>query len=90
MNENNLSESNYLTKAYQFRDRQAGVSIIYDPTADVYSYNAYCLELVLMKELLTTEYEYLEDAIAFINSEFGNWELKDLQKPSGCGNCAAK
>ena len=90
MNKTLLTESNYLEKALKYRDRQAGISIIYDASQDVYTYNAYCLELVLMKEILTTEYDYLEDALEFINSEFGSWELVDLANASGCGSCVAK
>ncbi|MCX6128375.1 MAG: hypothetical protein NTX25_04835 [Proteobacteria bacterium] len=86
-----LNDENYLQKAFQFRDRQAGVSLIYDPYDQVYSYNAYCLETKLMKELFTVEQEYLEDAINLINAEFGSWELVDLTgKSSGCGTCVAK
>lgn len=85
-----LTEDNYLEKALRHHDRQAGVSIIYDPEQEVYTYNAYCLELVLMKELLTSEFDYLEDAIEFINSEFSSWELVGLAKDSGCGSCVAK
>lgn len=86
-----LNDENYLQKAFQFRDRQAGVSLIYDPDEQAFSYNAYCLETKLMKELFTVEEDYLEDAIALINSEFGSWELVDLTgKSSGCGSCVAK
>ena len=86
-----LNDDNYLQKAYQFRDRQAGVSLIYDPDDQVFTYNAYCLETKVMKELFTVEQEFLEDAIELINAEFGSWELVDLTgKSSGCGSCAAK
>ena len=84
-----LTEENYLTKVFQFRDRQAGVSEIYDPTTETYTYNAYCLEKKLMKELFTVEHDFLTDAIDLINDEFGTWELVDLND-SGCGSCAAK
>ena len=86
-----LNDENFLQKAFQFRDRQAGVSLIYDPDEQAFTYNAYCLETKLMKELFTVEQDYLEDAIELINAEFGSWELVDLTgKSSGCGSCAAK
>jgi hypothetical protein len=86
-----LNDQNYLEKAYRFQDRQAGVSLIYDPYENIYTYNAYCLETHLMKELFTVEQEYLDDALDLINAEFGSWELVDLSgKSSGCGSCAAK
>ncbi len=86
-----LSTDNFLEKAFRFRDRQAGVSIIFDPADNIFSYNAYCLEIATMKELFTVEYEYLDEALALINDEFGTWELEDLgTKSSGCGSCVAK
>ncbi|SMF69577.1 hypothetical protein [Pseudobacteriovorax antillogorgiicola] len=84
-----LTAENFQEKVYRFRDRQAGVSIIFDPVTKSYSYNAYCLETKIMKELFTVEHDYLDDALKLINDEFGTWELVDLA-PSGCGSCAAK
>jgi hypothetical protein len=87
-----LTVDNYLDKVLKFRDRQAGVSIIYDAEADSYSYNAYCLETKLIKELFTVEFDFLDDALNLINDEFGSWELSDLgtKKNSGCDTCVAK
>jgi hypothetical protein len=86
-----LNDQNYLEKVYRFQDRQAGVSLIFDPDENIFTYNAYCLETHLMKELFTVEQEYLDDALDLINAEFGSWELVDLSgKSSGCGSCAAK
>ena len=85
-----LTEENYDYTILQFRDRQAGVSVIYDPETDVYSYNAYCLETKLLKELFTCEYEFLDEALATINSEFASWEKVDLSAKKGCGSCVAK
>ncbi len=86
-----LDDQNFMEKVYRFQDRQAGVSLIYDPDDNIFTYNAYCLETHIMKELFTVEQEYLEDALDLINAEFGSWELVDLsEKSSGCGSCAAK
>lgn len=86
-----LTDKNFMEKVYRFQDRQAGVSLIYDPDTDVFTYNAYCLETHLMKELFTVEQEFLDDALDLINSEFGSWELVELSgKTTGCGSCAAK
>ena len=87
-----LNTDNFLEKAFRFRNRQAGVSLIYDPISQKYTYNAYCLEIEIMKELFTVEHDFLEDAISLINSEFGTWELKEIakQKKKGCGSCVAK
>lgn len=86
-----LNDQNFMEKVYRFQDRQAGVSLIFDPDDNIFTYNAYCLETHLMKELFTVEQEYLEDAIDLINAEFGSWELVELaKKSSGCGSCAAK
>jgi hypothetical protein len=52
-----LTEENYMHTVLVFRDRQAGVSEIYDPETGMYSYNAYCLEKKLVKELFTWELE---------------------------------
>lgn len=91
MAELKLTPDNYLHTALRFRDRQAGVSVIYDPTTKRYTYNAYCLETQLMEELFTCEYEDLDEALAVVQSEFGTWEVFDLtEKKSGCSSCVAK
>lgn len=91
MADQGLTPENFLHTALRFKDRQAGVSLIYDPESQRYTYNAYCLETQLMKELFTCEYEDLEEALAVIQSEFGTWEVFDLtQKNSGCSSCVAK
>jgi len=87
---NKLNEENYGHSVLVFRDRQAGVSEIYDPESECYSYNAYCMEKKLVKELFTCEYEFLEDALMAINEEFGTWELESFEEDKGCGSCAAK
>lgn len=89
--ESSLTPYNYLNKAFRFQARQAGVSLIFDPNTEQYTYNAYCLETEIMKELFTVEHDYLEDAIELVNQEFGNWELVDLgEEKTGCSSCAAK
>lgn len=88
-----LDEENFLHKVFRFRDREAGVSLIYDPSRQCYTYNAYCLETKLMKELYTVEHDFLEDAIDLINEEFGSWDLIDFSTDggnTGCGSCVAK
>ena len=86
-----MTSENFQEKAFRFRERQAGVSIIYDPNRSTYSYNAYCLETKIMKELFTVEFDFLDDALELMNEEFGSWELFDLsEKSSGCGSCVAK
>ncbi len=85
-----LKTDNFLDSVLVFQDRQAGVSAIYDPSSDVFTYNAYCLEKKLLKELFSCEYQSLDEALALVNEEFGSWELKSLMKTSGCGSCAAK
>ena len=85
-----LNSENYSFSVLVFRDRQAGISEIYDPDENQYSYNAYCIEKKLVKELVTCEYEILEDALHVINEEFGTWELESFEEDKGCGSCAAK
>ena len=91
MTPSRLTFDNFMQSVFQFNDRQAGVSLIYDPRHQSYSYNAYCLETKIMKELFTVEHDFLDDALTQINEEFGSWDLVDLSaKSSGCGSCAAK
>lgn len=89
-NAKRLTLENFESQIFRFRDRQAGVSLIYDPERQVFSYNAYCLETKLVKELYTCEFDFLDDALALINDEFGTWELGDIAPAkAGCGSCAA-
>ena len=86
-----LDTENYSHSFYNFGDRQAGVSLVFCPTEKCFYYNAYCLEAKLLKEIFSVEHEFLEDALATINSEFGQWELKSHEvKKEGCGTCVAK
>jgi len=84
-----LTEDNYEHTVLVFRDRQAGVSEVYDPTRSSFSYNAYCLEKKILKELFSCEYDFLADALEVINEEFGTWPTESFDK-KGCGSCAAK
>lgn len=86
-----LNPQNYESNTLRFGDRQAGVSLVYDPDEDRYYYNAYCVETKLLKELFAVEHHFLEDALETINEEFGTWELESFdQKTNDCGSCAAK
>ena len=84
-----LDSENYSHTVFRWRDRQAGISLVFDPEMERYSYNAYCIETKLLKELFSCEFAFLEDALELINSEFGNWEMHSLDT-KGCGSCAAK
>jgi len=85
-----LTPENYDHTILQFRDRQAGVSVVFDPVSESFTYNAYCIEAKILKELFTCEYDFLEDALEVVNEEFGNWEILDLAAKKGCGSCVAK
>lgn len=86
-----ITEENFETHYLRFEKRQAGVGLVYCPEKEAYSYNAYCLEKELLKELFSVEHEFLEDALQMIHEEFGSWELVPYEKQkSGCSSCAAK
>lgn len=85
-----LNEDNFMEACLRFRERQAGVGVVFCPDEEKYFYNAYCLETKLLKELMSVEYEFLDEALEFINEEFSTWELEKFDKDSGCGSCAAK
>lgn len=85
-----LTKSNYQDSYLQFNDRQAGISLVYSDIEQSFFYNAYCIETKLLKELFSVEFDFLDDAIDMINSEFSSWSLQTFEKKSGCGNCAAK
>jgi len=87
---NQLTAENFTYQTYRWGDRQAGVSLVFDPSNERYYYNVYCLELKLLKELFTCEYEFLDDALTCINDEFGNWQLESFEQKKDCGSCAAK
>ncbi len=86
-----LTQDNYMDSYLVFESRQAGIGLVYCPDEKRYYYNAYCMEMELVKELLSVEFEFLDDALEFINNEFGQWKVKNYEKKkSGCGNCIAK
>lgn len=88
-----LTSDNYSYKVFRFDDRQAGISLVYDPIDEAFAYNAYCVEITLMKELYSSEFEFLEDALEHVNQEFGTWQLAEFgqeSEKSGCGSCANK
>lgn len=89
MSKDLLTEENFVNMTFCWRDRQAGVGIVYDPDSETYQYNAYCIDKKLVKEIFSCEYEFLEDALTLVNQEYGNWELVDFDQ-KGCGSCAAK
>ena len=86
-----LSESNFLHSCLLFEDRQAGVSAIYCPETSRFTYHAYCLETKIRKDLVSVEYECLEEALEYINEEFAHWKLKSWERKAkkGCGDCKA-
>ena len=85
-----ITGENFEYKILQFRERQAGIGLVFDPESKSYNYNAYCIETKLLTELFSSEYEFLDDALEVVNNEFGTWEIVDLSAKSGCGSCAAK
>lgn len=85
-----LDPENYMDMVFKFNDRQAGISCIYSDETKSFSYNAYCLETKLLKELFSAEFSYLTDALELVNDEFGTWALVRLDGKSDCGTCAAK
>lgn len=88
-----LNAENYETKALRHLDRQAGVSVIYDPDKDLLIYNAYCLELKTLKELFSRECACLDEALAIVNEEFGGFTLVELavEEPErgGCSSACS-
>ena len=85
-----LTAENYLEKYLRFRDRQAGISVVYCPDTERYTYNVYCIETKILKELLSVEFSFLDDALVFIHQEFNTWEICDYEeKKSGCDSCQA-
>ncbi|MBC61073.1 MAG: hypothetical protein CMP11_01345 [Zetaproteobacteria bacterium] len=83
-----ITEDNYINSYLRHNTRQAGISLVYSPNEERYYYNVYCIEMDLLKELMSVEVEYLSEAIDLINSEFGTWELKDYEKQEkSCSTC---
>ena len=80
-----LDSLNFEQMVFRFNDRQAGVSSIYDPEKNIYTYNVYCLEIKLLKEIFSVEFTNLNEALELANHEFGNWELQNINfKKRGC------
>lgn len=88
---NKITVENYLHSYYQFQDRQSGISLVYSYTKKNYIYNVYCIEQTLLKEIFTVEYEFLDEALQTVNSEFGTWKLVTLKEneKTGCSSCSA-
>ena len=87
-----ITVENYDSSYLLFGERQAGISLSFCPAGERFYYHVYCLELTLMKELFSSEHVYLEDAVHFLDQEFGTWELRsyDPEGSGGCGSCVAK
>ena len=85
-----ITDENFGHTVLTFRDRQAGIGLVYDPDVERYFYNVYCVETKLMKEIFTCEYEYLSEALENLNAEFGTWESQAFDEKKGCGSCVAK
>ncbi len=85
-----LTHENFLHSALIFRERQAGIGLVFNPETELFSYNVYCVETKLMVELMTCEFTDIDEALATVNSEFETWEYLDMQKKEGCGTCVAK
>ena len=90
MSKQALTSENFSSNFLRFRDRQAGVGLVYCPNEERFFYNAYCVEAKVLQELFSVEFEYLEDALTTINTEFGDWELVSFEQEKGCGSCVAK
>ncbi len=86
-----LTSENYQTNFLRFRDRQAGIGLVYCPDEQMFWYNVYCIETKLLKELVSVEFEFLEDALEMVNEDFATWDLGSFEeKKAGCGSCVAK
>ena len=87
-----ITEENYQSHFLRFQKRQAGISLVFCPEREKYTYNTYCIEAELLKELFSVEHDYLEDALKLLEDEFPTWELTpyESKKKSGCSSCAAK
>ena len=87
-----ITEENYQSHFLRFQKRQAGISLVFCPEREKFTYNTYCIESELFKELFSVEHDYLEDALCLLNDEFPTWELVSYEskKKSGCSSCAAK
>lgn len=85
-----LNVDNFMHSYLRFNDRQAGVSAVFCPSEQKFYYNAYCLEMKVLKELMSVEFEFLDDALDLINEEFSTWDTVDFEPEKGCGSCAAK
>ena len=48
-----IDADNFQTHYLRFRDRQAGISLIYEASQNSYRYNVYCLETKLLKEIFS-------------------------------------
>ena len=88
-NKDLLTTENYTYSYYSFGTRQAGVNLIFSDEEQCFIYNAYCIETKLLKELLSNEFSFLDDALNFINEEFKDWEVLTHEDKKGCGSCAA-
>lgn len=87
-----LTSSNFLHSYLSFEQRQAGVGVIYCGDRDQYTYHAYCHETKLRRDLVSVEYDDLQQALDYVNEEFAHWSLKNFDTKKGksdCGNCQA-
>lgn len=80
---------NWNTTLYKSLDLKAFISLAAtpeNPDEIVYLVNLTDEE---HREYFQQEFSHLDEACAFINERWGDWQEADLATGSGCGTCAA-
>ncbi len=84
-----FTTENWTHSTYSCADKKAIISFGADETTN-FIYFVSLLDTE-NKQVRQNEFQNLENAVQFINTEFGHWPYKDLEvnDEGGCGSCAA-
>lgn len=84
-----INPLNWNTTVYKSLDLKAFISIGADPIKPENLLYLVNLTDEHHLEYFQQEFQKLEDACAFINDRWSDWEEVDLATGSGCGTCSA-
>ena len=83
-----INQQNWTYSRYELNQVATSISLGGNHTGICYSVSSFDQEH--LKDLNSRDFNSLSEAISYINTEFEEWEFKDLtQSSGGCESCEA-